>query len=250
MPRKKTIDSERIELKKIVQEKHLEIVEKKDCFSIELVFNAPFTDEQWDIMEKRFKFTANRRTYTISRAINNSWKGLVMALLSLAYCKHGKDVIERYWDTWNKIKKGKLMLIDFYYENLLDRETKQWIEHESMKQEPKVDIEDFMKVFNELTAMTEEEWDAKRRQEIKRIKTKIIAELPPDDRIEEVAVPKGWRALYVRAEYEERDIQGYLVLLGDMLDLDLANSYVGTEYSKEFPHTYSVKAATPKYCGL
>lgn len=254
MPRAKTIDLNKIYLEKLVQKKHLDIIEKKDCLSVGLTFNTPFTDEQWSIIEKRFNFTVYRSSCTIYRNINNSWKGLVMALLSLSYCKHGDETVKRFWDSKyipksTKSKSfhsiGRNMRIDFNYEQLLDRETKSQINAGYRRKDKSIPIDKFLEYFNEPEDIRE-----RRANEIyNKVMTELISKLPPDNRIEEIAWPESRRSLYIKAIYEAGDIQEYIVLLNNMLDLDMAKSFVETQYSKELPHKYNVATATPKYCG-
>lgn len=272
MPRNKTINLTQIGLNKIIQEEYLDIVEEKDCFSVGLTFNTPFTSEQWNIIKKRFYFTINKNACTVYRKINNSWKGLIMALLSLAYCKHGDKIVERFWGERNTprnknkrkkknkkpsdgkdgptLKIGKHMLIDYNYGQLLDEKTKSKIKAEFARQSTVTGQDNIEKMILAYFFGPRDVLERNIREHDKEVLTEIFANLPEDDRIEEVFGPEDWRSLYVKASYEARDIQEYLVLLGDMLDLDLAKSYVGTDYSKELPHKYHATAATPKYCGL
>lgn len=246
MPRPKTIANERIALNKIVQQKHLDIVEQKDCFLVELVFKAPFTNEQWNIIKDRFRFAiVDKTACVVSRKINNSWKGLVMALLSMAYCKHRENITDKFYATKAMVHTGSSMVIGFYYERLLDREIWKQLEAKANQQMEEVDMNRFLDFFKE----SEEVHRERAKQHTRKVFSELIKKLPIDDRIEEVAGPKDWRTLYVRAEYEAIDIQDHLVLLGKMLDLDMKKSCIDTFYSENLPHTYSAKAAEPKYCG-
>ena len=88
MPRKKTIDTDEIKLEKIDKQ----IVEVKDCLQVKIQLNEPFSDEIWNVLQDFYRFQIDKASMTLTRDIKNSWKGLVMMLLSLAYCKYGRKV--------------------------------------------------------------------------------------------------------------------------------------------------------------
>lgn len=100
MPKKKTIDTEVIKLKSIDQS----VIERKDCLEVNLCFKDTkvFSPDEWKIIFNHFKCSVVEDN-TIALQTRNSWKGLVMFFLSLAYMKY-KDTIE---DTLWKIAQGK-----------------------------------------------------------------------------------------------------------------------------------------------
>lgn len=250
MTQGKTINSSKIALNKLVQQGSLNTIEYYDCFFVELFFKAPFKDEQWDIIENRFQFVALKSACRIGRGIKNSWKGLIMALLSLTYSKYGNETVKQFLQAQAKSQIGRKMALHFYYEQLLDDKTQSLIEAEVIRLSGALDLtkmsgDEFLKIIKQ----PKEERIAEQHKSTQEARTRVIASLPPDGRIEEIAGPKDWCSLYVRARYEAKDIQEYLILLSQMLDLDMKKSYVETAYSKNLPHTYEVKAAKPKYCG-
>ena len=83
MPRKKLIDEENIKFEKI----DTDIIERKNCLWVKLVFNTPMGQRQLHTMRTFYKITTDETGLTADRGIKNSWKGVVMLLLSLVYCR-------------------------------------------------------------------------------------------------------------------------------------------------------------------
>lgn len=83
MPRKKTIDCNEIRLEKIDKT----TVEIKSCLGASLIFQQPFTPKQWHTLNSYFKCETVESENKVSIKTGNSWKGLVMFLLSVAYLR-------------------------------------------------------------------------------------------------------------------------------------------------------------------
>ena len=81
MPRKKTIDSENIRLSGISED----VIERKNCLQANLVFKEPLSPICWHLSKEYLKCSVDKRSQTISVSLKNSWKGLVVFLLSLCY---------------------------------------------------------------------------------------------------------------------------------------------------------------------
>ena len=88
MPREKTINKKQIELKNIDQT----IIENKDCLQVNLCFTDinVFTPKERTIMRSCFGCNVNDNTIVLKT--KNSWKGLVMFFLSLAYMKYKEEL--------------------------------------------------------------------------------------------------------------------------------------------------------------
>lgn len=67
----------------------MDIMEKKNCLGVKLVFNTPLEERYWHAMRTFYKINVGATGQTATRSLKNSWKGLVMLLLSLVYCKLG-----------------------------------------------------------------------------------------------------------------------------------------------------------------
>ena len=81
MPRKKTIDSESIGLAGINEE----VIERKNCLQANLVFNEPLPSICWYLSKEYLRCSVDEAAQTISLSLTNSWKGLMVFLLSLCY---------------------------------------------------------------------------------------------------------------------------------------------------------------------
>lgn len=94
MPRKKTIDTDVIKFKNIDQS----IIERKDCLRVKLCFKniREFTPDQRTTMGSYFgcRFVNDNMITLVTR---NSWKGLIMFFLSLAYMKFDKKLEQVLW---------------------------------------------------------------------------------------------------------------------------------------------------------
>ena len=130
MPRKKLIDEDNIRFEKI----DLDIIEKKNCLGVKLVFNAPWEPRQLHTMRTFYKIATDETGLTAIRSIRNSWKGLVMLLLSLTYCKYGTRIIRTILDSpYSKGGKYKSYLpINDDFTTFLDDKILSDIQNEAM----------------------------------------------------------------------------------------------------------------------
>lgn len=90
MPRKKTIDQDKIRLEQIDST----IIEQKNCLQAELVFEAEFfTSLQQHTLQSYYKFEIDKDHNRLTVNTANSWKGLIMVFLSLVYVKYGTRIV-------------------------------------------------------------------------------------------------------------------------------------------------------------
>lgn len=113
MPRKKLIDTNEIKIEKIDKD----IVEKKDCLQVKLVFNKPLSEENMKVMREYFKISIASDNKTITRAVKNSWKGLVMLMLSLTFSKYRDEISNKVSNINSSVKDFKLW-VDSNYEHI------------------------------------------------------------------------------------------------------------------------------------
>lgn len=111
MPRKKTIDYNEIRLEKI----DINTVEIKSCLGANLIFQEPFTPKQWHTLNSYFKCGTVESENKVTIKTGNSWKGLVMFLLSVAYCRFNMKFPGRLCD----VQQHTTTAVSFKYEHLL-----------------------------------------------------------------------------------------------------------------------------------
>ena len=66
---------------------------EKNCLQAELLLKEPLTPLQAHTLQSYCKFAVGTNREQISFNTRNSWKGLIMACLSIAYCKYGCSFI-------------------------------------------------------------------------------------------------------------------------------------------------------------
>lgn len=111
MPRKKLIDEGKIKWGKI----DTATIKEKNCLQAELHLQEPLTPLQAHTLQSFCKFTVGENRQQISFDIRNSWKGLIMACLSIAYCIYGRSIIYRMLRTQQYFNTK----VEFDYEILL-----------------------------------------------------------------------------------------------------------------------------------
>ena len=110
MPRKKMIDTDSIRLEKVDDE----IIGKKNCLQAELSLKEQLTPLNVHTLRTYYKFVVADDRKRVSFSLRNSWKGLIMACLSIAYCKYEKSIIKKM------IQSNQYLItqVDFKYDNL------------------------------------------------------------------------------------------------------------------------------------
>lgn len=112
MPRKKLIDQDKIKWGKIESA----TIENKNCLQAELLLQEPLTPMQAHTLKSYCKFTVGKDLQQITVNTKNSWKGLIMACLSIAYCKYGIKITPHLI----KSKQYYNTKVEFKYERLLE----------------------------------------------------------------------------------------------------------------------------------
>lgn len=91
MPRKKMIDESKIRWGKI----DTAIIKEKNCLQAELLLREQLTPWSAHTLQSCCKFSISEDRKQVSFPLKNSWKGLIMACLSIAYCKYGTDIVKK-----------------------------------------------------------------------------------------------------------------------------------------------------------
>lgn len=217
-----------------------EIIENKNCLGVKLVFNTPLSQRQWHTMRTYFKFDTIEAEQTATRKIKNSWKGLIMLLLSLIYCKYGKSTVAKLIRRNDFAgKKYKSRLASFWnYTDFMDSDKKNKLLLEATESCSSDD--DIVLFFNK---ETRKGFLEKRKQEEEAKFKALLLELPPDSTFEQIAVPPSWKPCYIKTEYTPRSIEGNMMVLAKLLDLDEKKSIIATEYYKEIPYDFAISPA-------
>lgn len=233
MPRKKTIDLEDIKWKDI----NTEIVEKKDCFGVSIQFNEALGPEEIKVLRGYYKCNVSSDGLTLTRPVKNSWKGAMMLLISIAYCIHQDKVMGRFWRSVNKMANNLSgdMNIAFEYKYLLSSDIIKSLEWESLK---KVKISENML---KLRFQNEKAYKKIFEQERDEKYEELLKQLPPQENIELVAAPKGWKPLYISCTYKNKHIEKYLAVFGDLLNIDIKRSTIETKYADGASRSYMVR---------
>lgn len=233
MPRKKLIDEENIKFEKI----DLDIIEKKNCLGVKLVFNTPMGQRQLHTMRTFYKITTDETGLTAIRSTKNSWKGLVMLLLSLTYCKYGnqvmKTIMARPYSKGGKYKSYLPINDDFTA--FLDKKILSDIQP-TMVCTPE---EAILSLLPETREQQRRIFQQRRKE---RFKASLL-NLPPQPNFEQIPAPPSWKAFYIMGKYEPNYIKGDMVALAELLDLDVKNSIITTDYYKTAPYNYIVTPA-------
>lgn len=236
MPRKKNIDLEELKISKITES----LIEVKDCLGVNLVLNTPFSQAQLDVLDSFYKFQVTNRGLVLRRPIKNSWKGLVMMLVSLTYCKFGDKVVSRILKQVNqsKLKRPWRLRVDFSYEYFINEPEREEMQRKAI---PYIPTEDIGLYFQ-----NRKEYQKKLEEDRKRQWKELLSNRAPDPTFEIVSAPDSWRPCYISGSYEPQDIWFYLQVFSQLLDLDIERSKIHTEYSKTLPRKYITYPAV--YC--
>jgi len=237
MPRPKTIDANKIRLEKI----DAEIVEVKNCLGVELLFQSAFAPEQIQVLKNFYGFQVSSNGQMLSRAVKNSWKGLVMLLVSVAYCKFQDKVVAQIWNCTNhkKIKSMWRLRVDFDYTAFLDSAEIAELQRQSLVA---LSQEDIIEAFSDREAHK-----AKIKLEQEQRFKNLLRNRPPDFNFENVAAPETWTPCYMSGRYTPIDIEIHLKQFTNLLGIDGKKSVVTTDFAKQLPHKYSIYPA--KYRG-
>lgn len=236
MPRPKTIDSNDIELKKV----NAEVIGQKNCLGVKLHFNTAFTPEQIEILKDFYMFQVSDDGHILTRSIRNSWKGLVMMLVSISYCRYRDKVVSQWLKCANqkKIKATWKMRMDFKYKFFLSDDTISKLQREALAAMPNVDAKAYF--------LDREACEKKRRQEQEQKFKDLLREQKANASFENVVAPDEWKALYVSYGCTDEDIETHLKMFTNLLDIDAQKSIITTEFVKESPHTYASYPAVYK----
>lgn len=271
MPRKKNIELGKISISKLTNT----MVEENDCLGVNLVFNNPFTDEQCEVLRNRYKMSVNDTGTELSREVNNSWKGLVMMLLTLSYFKSKQRVlvdISSYSEQWkykrahmqiknthrkDRVGRWSLSVVPCYYQLIPEPErTKLHNKYALIK----YGTDEYMKALELpngkaiLTKRKEMEREENYKKEIVKISKEQathykellnsgdLEQIRREQFIEQIPGPPNMKPLYVTGRFEADSIIGSIDVFALMLDIDKKKSIIRTEPSKPetLPHTYSV----------
>lgn len=240
MPRKKIIDEDGIKWKNIDEA----IIERKNCLGVKLVFNTPPSQRQWHTMRTYFRINTDEAGQTANRQINNSWKGLVMLLLSLIYCKYGKNTLATLYRSYGSAGKKYKSHLSFSwdYDVFMDDNERTRLQKESYSS---VCSGEFG-----IDGLFDKQVRERMKQEIRKhqelIFRSFLMELPPNPTFEQIAAPPSWKPCYVKGHYTPIDIEGNIMVFAALLDLDIKRSIITTEYCGEVPHRYETKPARYK----
>ena len=236
MPRPRTINSNDIKLKNL----NAEMIGLKNCLGVKLHFNTAFTPEQTEVLKNFYKFQVSNDGHTLTRSIRNSWKGLVMMLVSISYCRYRDTVVAQWLKRANqkKIKATWRVRIDFNYESFLSDDTISKLHMEALEAMPNVDVKAY---FLDREAH-KKKWCQEQEQKFK----DLLRKRKEDSGFENVPAPDGWKALYVSYGCTDEDIETHLKMFTNLLDIDAKKSIITTEFVKESPHTYASYPAVYK----
>lgn len=189
-------------------------------------------------MREYFRIDTNEAAMTANRKMKNSWKGLLMLLLSLVFCKYGRDTVLTLFKYMSSMKKYKChMLFSWDYKVFSDEKTIQDIETKAMV---------FLSPDEVALQFNKEIKDGFLngiRQQERANRKKMLIDLPSDPTFEQIAVPPSWKACYVKGDYTPMNIEGGIMLCAKLLDLDKKNSTVTTGNCGAVPHGYMVTPA-------
>lgn len=278
MPRKKNIELGKISISKLTNT----MVEENDCLGVNLVFNTSFTDEQCEVLRNRYKMSVNDTGTELSRNVNNSWKGLVMMMLTLGYFKCRERIladISNYSAQW-EIRKRRMQLKNTYKKDRVGR----WSlfvasAYYQMIEEPertdlqneyaliRYSVEEYFASCKssqykaELNKRKKIERDEKYKRRIVEYSKKKAAhyedlqnsgnleQIRREQFIEQIPGPPNMKPLYVKGSFGADSIIGSIDVFAMLLDIDKKKSIIRTAPSKPetLPHTYSVN---PTICKM
>lgn len=230
MPRQKMINTNNIRLEKI----DAEVIEKKSCLGVELIINpdSAFTPDQINTLRNFYLFQASNSGDKLSRSVQNSWKGLITMLVSVAYCRYQEKVNNQIWYHINskKFKADCSLIVDFDYTTFVPRKEITELSLKSTVAIPAQYVAKYLlnrKVYKPMLDAEQE----------KRFKNLLIKR-PPDPKFQNVPAPKIWKPCYMSAEYTPKSIEANLKLLSNVLDIDAKKSIITTDFVKQIPQEY------------
>lgn len=241
MPRKKTIDEERIRLEKI----DMKVVEVKNCLGVELFFKSAFTAGEIEVLKKFYHFQVSDNGQKLSRSIKNSWKGLVMMLVSVAYCRYQDKVVAQIMNYGHhkKIKSQWNLHVDFDYTVFLSADELKKMQRESQATYEEEEIIEAIASYFQDREAHKAKSKAKQEQKLK----ELLKKRSPDPNFENVPAPTTWPPCYMSGKYEPKDIETHLKMFTNLLNIDARESVIITDYAKQTSHKYEVVLA--KYLG-
>lgn len=219
MPRKKMIDQDMIPLKNIDQL----IIEGKDCLGVKLVFTEPFPATQGEIVRSQFMCELDKDNITLSRNVKNSWKGLIMLLVSLSFCKYGNKAFGMILSTPSQCKPRRTLPLKIrsdYEIFLSEDEQSEW----RWKAQPRMDSHDLMNWVQKNQA--HEEYVKNRPKIVEQSLRKLYAEREPDPTFENLVLPEYCHPHYIAGTYQPENIESCLAIFSLILALDTKNSAV------------------------
>lgn len=255
MPRKSIFDQEEIKIEHLLQNKHLDIIEKKDCLGVSLAFNKPMCYNKNFI--KPGKIVTIPPGSPIPRTINNSWKGLTLFLLAVAYTNKGDDLYMEFNHlksySYKTDKNGKRvgrdrknfnLRMELRYSNIMYQGIQENYRNAAANEvDSQVTLDEALQKFR-YSQEQKEQWRQQQVNKINTLLSKKFKSLPRDFTVDEVPVGNG-KKIYAQGDYEPVNIQSQLNFFVELLDIDLELSKVRTRPSEEIPHKYGAKGAQP-----
>lgn len=230
-----------IKMKHLLQEKHLDILKYKKCLGASLVFNQSMTLFQRNNQGKFARIRIHLGHPAIA-TFNNSWKGLVMFLISVAALNYDKAFYSKYLDM-HELRPDFKLRIDTIY-SALNNKTDDYV-REAYLEYSKVRVDHFMESLFRMTPDEKNtfwnQWRFVNDFKMMVFLKKKFESLPIDDKIEEVPVITTKRKIYVTdiadVKYEDRNVQSYIDFFVEMLDINLELSTVKTQFAPKQPYT-------------
>lgn len=242
MPRPKMINTNNIRLEKI----NAEVIEKKSCLGVELIFDTAFTTGQINDLVGFYKFQVSNNGHTLSRSVQNSWKGLVTMLVSVAYCRYRDKLLAQIkkCNDEKKIKPRWNLLVHFDYSYFLG------IYHSSELHD--LQLEAIPMIPNDKEAIGQffqdrETYRAKLNIGGEQKLKDLLSKRSPDQMFQNVPAPKTWKPCYMSAGYRPKDIEIHLKMFANLLNIDRKNSIITTNFASQIPQKY--KDYPAKYLG-
>ena len=236
MPRKKMIDQDMIPLKNVNQL----IIERKDCLGVTLMFTEPFSATQGEIVRSQFKCTLDKENITLTRNVKNSWKGLIMLLVTLSFCKYGNKAFGMILDAPYQCKprRNLPLRISPYYEIFLSEDEQSELR---WKAQPSMDSHDLMNWVQKNKAY--EEYVKNRPKKVEENLRRLYAEREADPTFENLVLPEYCRPHYIAGTYHPEDIESCLKIFSKVLALDTEKSVINAVFSNNSSHVYASKPA-------
>ena len=236
MPRKKMVNQNMIPLKNMDQS----IIERKNCLGVKLMFTEPFSATQGEIVRSQFKCALDKENITLTRNVKNSWKGLIMLLVTLSFCKYGNKAFGMILDAPSQCKPRRTLppKISSDYEIFLSEDEQSELR---WKAQPRMDSHDLMNWVQKNQA--HEEYVKNRPQKVEQNLRRLYAQREPDPTFENLVLPEYCRPHYIAGTYHPEDIESCLAIFSRVLALDTEKSVVNTVFSNNSSHVYASRPA-------